>query len=154
MLIRAAALAEAELLTELAMRSKAHWGYDETFMAACRDELTMLPHELEPCRTTVAERSGSILGFVTLEGSPPEGILGMMFVEPDAIGRGVGRRLFEHAVATARELGFERFTIDADPNAEPFYLAMGAVRIGTAPSGAIPGRMLPLLAVTITDQAA
>ena len=74
-------------------------------------------------------------------------------VEPGVIGRGVGRRLFEHAVATARELGFKRFTIDSDPDAEPFYLAMGAVRIGTTPSGSIPGRTLPLLAVTITDQA-
>jgi GNAT superfamily N-acetyltransferase len=153
MRIRAAAATEAEFLSGLALRSKAHWGYDESFIAACRDELAMLPPEIESRRTAVAEQDGGILGFVTLEGSPPEGTLGMMFVEPHAIGRGVGRRLFEHAVATAREIGFERFTIDADPNAEPFYLAMGAVRIGTVPSGAIPGRMLPLLAVTITDQA-
>jgi GNAT superfamily N-acetyltransferase len=154
MLIRAAAAAEAEILSELAMRSKAHWGYDEAFLAACRDELAMRSAEIEPRRTTVAEHNGSILGFVTLEGVPPEGILGMMFVEPHAMGRGVGRRLFEHVVATAQELGFERIRIDADPNAEPFYRAMGAVRIGTTPSGSIPGRMLPLLAVTITDQAA
>jgi hypothetical protein len=34
-------------------------------------------------------------------------------------------------------------SIDADPNAEAFYLAMGAVRIGQTPSGSIPGRVLP-----------
>ncbi|MFJ2031853.1 GNAT family N-acetyltransferase [Streptosporangium sp. NPDC087985] len=75
----------------------------------------------------------------------------MLFVEPDAIGQGVGRRLFEHATATAANLGFARLTIDADPNAEPFYLAMGATQIGATPSGSIPGRMLPLLAITITE---
>ncbi|GAA3012924.1 GNAT family N-acetyltransferase [Streptosporangium longisporum] len=152
MLIRAARAAEAGALSELAVRSKAHWGYDEEFMAACRDELAVPESEIARLRTTVAEHDGRVLGFATLEGDPPEGSLGMLFVEPDAIGRGVGRRLFEHAVATAADLGFERLTIDADPNAEPFYLAMGAVRIGATPSGSVPGRMLPLLAITVADR--
>jgi hypothetical protein len=37
-------------------------------------------------------------------------------------------------------------TIDADPHAEAFYLAMGAVRVGEAASESIPGRSLPRLA--------
>ncbi|MGC5014210.1 GNAT family N-acetyltransferase [Streptosporangium sp. DT93] len=154
MLIRAARPAEAGSLSELAIRSKGHWGYDEAFMAACRDELSVAASEVARLRATVAEHDGRVLGFATLEGDPPEGCLGMLFVEPDAIGRGVGRLLFEHAVATAADLGFERLTIDADPNAEPFYLAMGATRIGATPSGSIPGRVLPLLAVTVADRRA
>ena len=39
--IRLARLDEAEQLTQLALRSKASWGYSEEFMAACRDELTL-----------------------------------------------------------------------------------------------------------------
>lgn len=151
MLIRTARADEAELLSELAIRSKAYWGYDEAFMATCRDELIIPASEVEKLRTTVAEHDGRILGFATLEGNPPEGALGMLFVEPDAIGQGIGRRLFEHATAAATSLGFARLTIDADPNAEPFYLAMGATHIGATPSGSIPGRMLPLLAITITE---
>ncbi|MEV0641787.1 GNAT family N-acetyltransferase [Streptomyces sp. NPDC050619] len=150
-LIRAARTEEAAFLSELALQSKAYWGYDEAFIAACREELTVHESEVEPRRTTVAEADERILGFITLEGEPPEGILGMMFVDPDAIGRGIGRLLFAHNIATARKLGFVRVTIDADPNAEPFYRAMGAVRIGTTPSGSIPGRVLPLMAVTVTD---
>ncbi|MYS01695.1 MULTISPECIES: GNAT family N-acetyltransferase, partial [unclassified Streptomyces] len=80
----------------------------------------------------------------------PEGALGMMFVEPDAIGQGVGRLLFGHAREQARRLGFTLLTIDADPNAEPFYTAMGAVRVGAVPSGSVPGRMLPLLELALT----
>jgi GNAT superfamily N-acetyltransferase len=151
MLIRAARADEAEVLSELAIRSKAHWGYDEAFLAACRDELVVQASEVETLRTRVAEQDGHILGFATLEGTPPEGALGMLFIDPDAIGQGIGRRLFEHATAAAAGLGFERLTIDADPNAEPFYLAMGAIQIGATPSGSIPGRMLPLLAITITE---
>ena len=35
-------------------------------------------------------------------------------------------------------------TILADPNAAGFYERNGAVRIGEAPSDAVPGRLLPL----------
>jgi GNAT superfamily N-acetyltransferase len=149
MLIRAARPDEAEVLSELAFRSKAYWGYDDAFMAACRDTLTIPAAHVEGRRTAVAERDGRILGMVTVDGSPPDGALGMLFVAPDAIGRGVGHRLFEYAIATARGIGFTRLTIDADPNAESFYLAMGARRIGVIPSDAIPGRSLPLFEVTL-----
>ncbi|MCX4786737.1 MULTISPECIES: GNAT family N-acetyltransferase [unclassified Streptomyces] len=148
--VRPARRSEAGELTELALASKAHWGYDEAFLAACRDELTLHPADIDRRRTTVAEQDGRVLGFTTLEGAPPEGALGMMFVAPDALGRGIGRLLFEHTMTQARRLGFARLTIDADPNAEPFYLAMGAVRIGATPSGSIPGRELPLLEYAFT----
>ncbi|MBU6533291.1 GNAT family N-acetyltransferase [Streptomyces sp. NPDC057245] len=141
-LIRPARPGEAKLLTELALRSKAYWGYDAEFLASCREELTLADAELAGRRTSVAERDGGVVGFTTLEGEPPQGVLGMMFVEPDLVGEGIGRLLFTHAVETARTLGFTRFTIDADPNAEPFYEAMGGVPVSRVPSGSIPGRTL------------
>ena len=148
-LIRPAQASEADVLTDLALRSKAHWGYDADFLAACRDELTLAPHEVGRRRTTVADRDGHILGFTTLDGEPPTGVLGMMFVEPQAMGQGIGRLLFERAIAAGRDLGFAQLTIDADPNAEPFYRAMGAVRVGSVPSGSIAGRVLPQMVVTV-----
>jgi hypothetical protein len=45
----------------------------------------------------------------------------------------------------AHSLGVRCVRIQADSFAEPFYLRQGAVRIGEAPSDAIPGRKLPLL---------
>ncbi|MET8597015.1 GNAT family N-acetyltransferase [Streptomyces althioticus] len=147
--IRKARPDEAGELTELALRSKAHWGYDEAFMASCREELTVRPSEVGERRTALAERDGRVLGFTTVDGQPPEGAVGMMFVDPEALGQGIGRALFAHALGSARDAGFRRLTIDADPNAESFYRAMGAVRIGETPSGSIPGRVLPLLAVTL-----
>ncbi|MER6365078.1 GNAT family N-acetyltransferase [Kitasatospora sp. NPDC001527] len=145
--IRPARPSEAAALSALALRSKAHWGYDAEFIEACRAELTLTPDRIASGRTAVAEEDGRVLGFVTLTGAPPEGELGLLFVEPDMIGRGVGRRLMAHLRAGA--LGFERITFAADPNAEPFYRAMGAVRLGTVPSGSIPGRRLPLLALHV-----
>jgi GNAT superfamily N-acetyltransferase len=83
-----------------------------------------------------------------LPGSPPRH-LEDLFVEPDHIGSGVGRALWEHAIDAARALGFARITLEADPGAEPFYLAMGGRRCGSVPSGSIPDRRLPLLEFSI-----
>lgn len=143
--LRPARRGEGAALTELALRSKGHWGYDAAFLDACRDELTMRDDELAARRTVVAEANGRIAGFRTLDGEPPVGVLGMMFVDPDLIGHGVGRRLVTDLVDEARAAGFTLLTIDADPNAEAFYLAAGAVRVGATPSGSIPGRVLPQL---------
>ncbi len=142
--IRPARVEEADLLTELAMRSKAHWGYDDAFMAACRDELTIRPEHI-PRVDVAALDDGRVIGMVRLEHESIED----MFVAPEAIGTGVGRVLFRHAVRRAAEEGMTRLLIDADPNAEGFYSSMGAVKIGASPSGSIAGRMLPQLELSV-----
>ncbi|MFH8382916.1 hypothetical protein ACH4E7_18490 [Kitasatospora sp. NPDC018058] len=71
MRIRPARPAEAELLTGIAVRAKAHWGYDEAFMAACRDELTLDAAAIgwASASTVVAEDGGRVLGFAVLSPS-------------------------------------------------------------------------------------
>jgi len=39
MKIRTASLGDAPLISSLATRSKAYWGYPDEFMQACQDEL-------------------------------------------------------------------------------------------------------------------
>jgi hypothetical protein len=62
------------------------------------------------------------------------------------MGRGFGRALFRRVGEQAKALGLAAFEIEADPNAEAFYLHMGAKRVGTRVSK-IEGarRELPLL---------
>lgn len=148
--LRPARPGEAALLSDLALRSKGHWGYDAAFLEACRDELTLRDDELARRRTTVAELDDAVIGFGTLEGEPPDGELGMLFVDPAAIGRGVGRALLDRLLDRARAEGFTVLTIDADPNAEAFYLAHGAVRVAAVPSASIPGRVLPQLELGVS----
>ena len=133
---------EAAALTELVMRSKAHWGYSDEFMESCRQELTIHADAMVASRVTVAEDDARVVAVATLEGQPPQGELGSLFVDPDMIGRGVGRRLLQHMLETARGVGFRTVVLDADPNAEPFYEAMGFARTAVVPSGSIPGRTL------------
>jgi GNAT superfamily N-acetyltransferase len=141
---------EAGVLTELARAAKAHWPYDAAFLEAVREELTIRPDDLARRLFVVAERDGEVLGFYGIGGTPPAGELTDMWLAPGAIGTGLGRVLWDHAMASAA--GYEYLDIDADPYAEGFYLRMGAERIGESPSGSIPGRMLPQLRVRPRDQ--
>ena len=150
--LRPARPGEAGLLSQLALRSKGHWGYDRAFLDACQAELTFRPDEIRPRRMVVAESAGRVLGFYSLDGDPPEGELGNMWVEPGSIGTGLGRRLWQHAMETAQTAGFESLRLDAEPAAEGFYRAMGAERIAESPSGSIPGRMLPSMRIRLPRQ--
>lgn len=148
--IRGAHLDEAELLTELALRSKAHWGYSAEFLAACRDELAVRPSAITADLVRVAARGEEVLGFYELGGVVPHGELAALFVERDQIGTGVGGRLLDHALDAASRRGFGSLVVDADPGAEAFYLRHGARRIGDSLSGSIPGRLLPRLLFEIS----
>ena len=106
--IRRARADEAGLLSDLAFRSKAHWGYPTDWLELWRPELTVDPRDLEAAPTFVAVDESSTLGFYLLKptGRADACELDFLFVEPAAIGRGVGQALFEHACNTARGLGY------------------------------------------------
>lgn len=141
--------ADAAALSDLALRSKGHWGYDAAFLEACREELTIDPSRCDGVRVVAAWEGDSIVGFHRVGGAAPVGDLLDLFVEPSAIGHGIGGLLMGQALAVAAELGMTALTIDSDPFAEPFYLAAGAVRVGEVASGSIPGRRLPRLRIDV-----
>jgi GNAT superfamily N-acetyltransferase len=143
--IRPARAGEAATLTALALRSKAHWGYDAAFMARVRPILTFSEDDLVASPVYVLDADGTAVGMYRLTGAPPTGELEDLWLDPSAIGQGGGRRMFNHALATARTLGFDELTIEAEPNAEGFYAAMGATRVGERRSPS--GRTLSLLRV-------
>ncbi len=140
---------EAELLTELCLRSKAVWGYDEAFMRACRAELTITPADCAAASLRVAVVEGEVTGVVQIVIDGDKADLAKLFIAPGTIRAGVGRKLFDWAVNAARERGARWMSIEADPGAAGFYRQMGAVDDGTAPSGSIPGRLLPRLKLSL-----
>jgi GNAT superfamily N-acetyltransferase len=143
---------ELSSLSELCLRSKAVWGYDEAFMSACRNELTLHPDDLQTSYFQVADRDALAVGLAQIKVVGLDADLAKLFVEPALIGAGVGRLLFEWATARARDLGAFRMTIEADPGAAPFYERMGARQTGVVPSRSIPGRMLPYLRLELEKQ--
>ena len=152
MRLRPARPDEAPLLTDLCLASKAHWGYDAAFMALCRESLTVTPAMTLACSMVVAvdgDDRPRAIGSLAGEISPGEIEVALLFVHPQAMGQGLGRLIFEALEDLARSRGATRLSILADPGAVPFYLHMGAVQLGEAPSDAIPGRTLPLLSYVV-----
>jgi len=124
----------ADSLTKIAHAAKRHWGYPETWIAAWRDILTMRPEFIAESVAYCAVEEGRAIGFYVLTREDDGIHLDHLWILPEAMGRGVGRALFQHAVAQARSSGFDSIQIEADPNAEGFYEKMGATRVGTAVS--------------------
>ena len=146
-MIRAPTIEELASLSELCLRSKAVWGYNEEFLEACRGELSFDQRDLHLTPIAVAEHGGKLVGVAQVKVIGNQADLLKLFVEPSALRRGVGRTLLAWATNVAREKGATRLVIDSDPGAAPFYRRMGAYDVGEARSGSIPGRMLPKLAI-------
>lgn len=150
-ILRPAQARECGALTALALRSKAYWGYDAGFIHACRDELAVSRADVAAGRVTVLAEGQTVLGFYTLnpEERADEASLTFLYVEPGAIGHGLGRALWQHMVAKASAQGIQRLKIESDPFALGFFRAMGAALSGkvrspvNAPDGS--ERFLPLL---------
>jgi N-acetylglutamate synthase-like GNAT family acetyltransferase len=152
--IRQARPDECGTLTEVAMRSKAHWGYSAEFMTNVRADLVVRPEKFMPgFHVYVLETEHEIIGFCSLRPKNTESvILEDLFIEPQYIGQGYGKQLWDHSLAVAQSLGYRKLTLVSDPFAERFYAHQGAIRIGETESNALSGRMLPLMEYLFTPE--
>src|SRR5262245_42225806 len=92
--IRSACADEAELLTDLSLRSKALWGYDASFLARCRAIMRVKAGNIASQPHYVAEIDGRVVGFYGFE-PEAEGVgLDYLFIENAVIGQGIGRALW------------------------------------------------------------
>lgn len=140
--IRRARAGEADALTALARRAKAHWGYPPALLERFAADLVLGESAIAGDEVWVLDGDAGPIGFHRVVIGEPA-VLEDLWVEPAAIGAGHGRRLWRHAAAVARMAGATAIELDADPNAVGFYERMGARRVGDTPSAVVPGRMLP-----------
>ena len=143
---------EAKAISELAINSKAYWGYSSKFMDECKAELSHTPEQLinEEYIYNVAVKGESIVGFYKLVNILQETILlEALFIEPSMIGCGLGRNLYEHAKQVCSDKGAVYIEVQSDPNSEGFYKTVGMNVTGKAQSESIAGRYLPTLRALI-----
>ena len=136
--LRKARSDELPALSEMSLRSKAFWGYDQAFIDACRSELTLAADDLATTSIVVVEADGVIAGLYQLDVDGDAADLLKLYVESSKINGGVGRTLFAAAKREAKERGAVRMRIEADPNAAGFYQRMGAVRSGSVEDRGAP----------------
>jgi GNAT superfamily N-acetyltransferase len=145
---------DADALTRIAFAAKRYWGYPESWIQHWRDSLTITPEFVRNNSVYAAVSGGEPCTFYALTSASGELELEHLWVLPGWIGSGVGRLLFEHAVREAARQGATAVAIEADPNAEGFYLRMGARRVGEIVYEIVGRkRKLPLLSVEISKPA-
>jgi len=148
MSIRPAQGDEAQALFALALKAKAYWGYPADTIELWKPDLAVSTRTIASRPTFVAVLADEIVGFYSLSPSDQCWKLEHLWVLPQFMGRGIGSALVAHALETAARGGASSVSVDADPNAESFYLACGADRYGEVPAP-IPGepeRVRPQLA--------
>jgi GNAT superfamily N-acetyltransferase len=149
--IRPARVDEAEHLSELVMAAKAHWSYIHAQLDAWRSVLQVTAEQLLMQPAFVLERD-RVIGFYTLRFRDDCCQLDNLWVAPKDVRQGHGRALLAHAIEVARTMGARQILIDADPNAEKFYVRCGAVVTESvpAPIDGQPNRVRPQLRIAIS----
>lgn len=157
--IRPAHQDDAPLLTEISFAAKGYWNYPREYFTVWQNELTITPAYIANNDVLVYEDDGVAIGYYSLvelredlrvAGSVlARGFwLEHMFVEPRRIGKGIGRRLFDHLRRRCRSRGIASLGILADPHARGFYEKMGCEYLREFPS-TIKQRTTPHLQLRI-----
>jgi GNAT superfamily N-acetyltransferase len=97
----------------------------------------------------VLKLDGVIVGFYTIKVHKPsktwfEHELGHLFVKKGFQKKGLGTHLFKRAILKAKLRDFKKLEWLSDPDAEEFYLKMGAVITSTCENLLNPGVDLPV----------
>ncbi len=103
-----------------------YWGYDPDFLEWEPEAIAVTPELIDALDVFVLTDGETTIGYYALERKTDGVRLDKLFVEPGRIGQGAGKRLWRHMVETARATGATSLDFFADPNAAPFYRAMGA----------------------------
>jgi ribosomal protein S18 acetylase RimI-like enzyme len=155
----------ASELNELAVRSKAFWGYDDDFMERCREELLYDESDVE-CTLVLAVETAfdggrrGLVGFLGAwfergpegEHEPSTWFLGDLYVDPRYFGRGIGSSLWYAMAAYLSAPGnVNRVHARSDPNAVGFFEKLGFHRVGEIESSLSPDGRMPRMEIALAD---
>lgn len=153
--LRRAQPGDSERLSGIARAAKAHWGYPEAWLLAWEPVLRIRPEYVQRQLVYVGAVAHELVGFYAIEQRQARWSLEHFWVEPRWHRRGVGRRMFAHALERVRGIQPGVMVIEADPFAAGFYARMGARQTGSvaAPVDGDPARTLPVFELEVTASA-
>jgi ribosomal protein S18 acetylase RimI-like enzyme len=126
--IRDATLADLPALQDVYRRSSLSNDGDRANLLAYPETLLLSDLAIREGRMRAAlSPRADIIGFMTLALVGRALEVDDLFVDPDVMRRGVGRRLVEDAVDIAVNRGVARLEVTANPHALAFYLRVGFV---------------------------
>lgn len=140
-----AKVGEASILTNIAINSEAYWGYDEEYMESFKNTYGVSENYISNYPTFLIEDNQIIVGFYSILMNVGETELEYFFINPNYIGKGYGKLLWNHVIENAKNLNIKQLEIVTSPEAIDFYIKMGAVKIGEVESLVKVGRKIPRL---------
>jgi GNAT superfamily N-acetyltransferase len=143
--VRDAVLTDMDRLREIYRESSLSNQADREILLAHPEVLELSPSAVTGGRTRVAEDvSGRVVGFVTLRSAGTVLEIEDLFVDPESMRHGAGRRLVNDAVAMARRDGASRLQVTANRHALQFYEAVGFIHDGVTETLFGPGELMHL----------
>jgi GNAT superfamily N-acetyltransferase len=137
-------------LTEIAISAKRYWNYPETWIQFWTPQLTITADYIASNEVWMMMDKGKPIAFGALSRIEEGYELGHLWVLPEYIGKGIGRRLFEHILERCKILNIHTLRIYADPNAQTFYEKMGAKTVGEHHSDLLgDDRVLPIMEIEL-----
>ncbi len=146
MRIEKATVKDAKELTELTIRSKSYWNYGVQQIEEWKNDLTITAGYILEKEVYKLFDKNQIIGYYSffLEQNNTDIKLDNLFVAPNFIGKGIGKKLMIDFFRRILMIKFNRVLLDADPNAENFYSHLGFNVIGKLESS-IANRHLPIM---------
>lgn len=123
--------------------SKKHWGYPEEWIRQWKDELTLTQKDLAEMNVIVLDIESKLVGFCALLESESDYEIIHLWLLPDFIGKGLGKKLLEYVL---NKIAVKKIPVivEADPNAASFYGKQGFQTFDRKES--FPdGRFLPIM---------
>lgn len=149
--IRRAEKYESQILTDIAIRSEAYWGYDASFMESFKSNYKVTEEFISEQPTFVLEELECVIGFYGLLCCEDEVSLEYLYVEPSFIGKGYGKLLWNHMVYICKSQCIKEVVFVTSPQAKDFYTKLGAVQTGEVESLVKKGRLVPKLIFSVEN---
>ena len=96
--IRRAVGSDAEHITEVAYTSKASWGYPESWLDLWEADLKVTPEAIQKNPGWVITESERISGYCRIEREKDVLEIEHMWIHPECMGKGMGKKLLNHAI--------------------------------------------------------
>lgn len=150
MVIKRAVREMADRLAEIAFLAKESWKYPRAWIEMWTDELAVSAGYVSATAVFAAMESDDIVGWCAISDDGNCWSLEHCWVDPSAMGRGVGRELIRAAIREIVKNGGQSIMVLSAPNAELSYQKLGFSRIGEHKSRPA-GRLLPVLKAGVID---
>ncbi|HUH35478.1 MAG TPA: GNAT family N-acetyltransferase [Moheibacter sp.] len=117
---------DAEDLSNLAKRSKRHWGYSKEAMELWNQSLTITEDFLKNHTVIKATLEDEIVGFFALEKIQPTTRIAQYWVDTPYMRKGYGSAMFKYAQNYLKDNEVQAVTLVLDPNGLNFFKKRGA----------------------------